>query len=489
MGRVATPEVDVLDAGSAGGRAIRGGALRTATYAVTLLLGLVSVPLMTRQLGVVSYGYYVTVASITFIIGGFTEAGLTNLGIREYSALDGDDRRRFLRAIAGLRLVLTTAGVVVATLFALVTARPAAVVVGTLIAGSGLLLGLVQQTYAIPLNARLQFGWMSVIDLLKQVVLVAFIVGCVVLGTGLEPFFFAQVASGAAALGATIFLLRADAAALRPSFDTTRWRRMLHEIVPYALAAVAGIVYFRLGVILLGYVASDEEVGVYSTAFRIVEVMTALPFVAVSTAFPILARAASNDADRLRYGVQRLFDGSVVLGTLLVLGLVIGARFAIEVIAPLGSFEGAVPVLRLLAVAVVFTFLVATFSFTLLSLKRFRALLWCNATALLVAAAGTPLLAPSMGAKGAAVATTAAEAVLALAYVVALWRTDRSLVPRPSVVPRVALAAAVASSAALLHVHPAIEAALAGAVFLLVCAVLGAIPPEILGALRRRDPS
>ena len=77
---VADQPEDVLDSAEAGGRAIRGGALFTGTYVVGLLLSIASVPFMIRHLGVVDYGYYVSVSAVVFIIGGFTEAGLTNLG-------------------------------------------------------------------------------------------------------------------------------------------------------------------------------------------------------------------------------------------------------------------------------------------------------------------------------------------------------------------------------------------------------------------------
>ena len=108
---VADQPEDVLDSGEAGGRAIRGGALFTGTYVIGLLLSIASVPFMIRHLGVVDYGYYVAVSAIVFIIGGFTEAGLTNLGIREYSQLRPGEREPFLRNLVGLRLVLTTFGV------------------------------------------------------------------------------------------------------------------------------------------------------------------------------------------------------------------------------------------------------------------------------------------------------------------------------------------------------------------------------------------
>ena len=52
---------------------------------MNLLLSLAAVPLVIRHLGPVDYGRFATVTAIIFIVAGFTEAGLTSLGVREYS--------------------------------------------------------------------------------------------------------------------------------------------------------------------------------------------------------------------------------------------------------------------------------------------------------------------------------------------------------------------------------------------------------------------
>ena len=96
---MSTAGADVLDSGEAGGKAIRGGAFRTVGYFGNLLLSLASVPFMIRHLEAADYGKYVAVSAIVFIIGGVTEAGLTNLGIREYSVLDRRERDRLLAPV------------------------------------------------------------------------------------------------------------------------------------------------------------------------------------------------------------------------------------------------------------------------------------------------------------------------------------------------------------------------------------------------------
>lgn len=482
-----SPTEDVLSSGAAGGKAIRGGAFRTIGYGVGLLLSLGSVPFMIRHLGPVDYGHYVTVASIVFIIGGVTEAGLTNLGVREYSVLEGEARDAYLRNLVGLRVVLTVGGVLLATGVAAVTGAKDVVVAGVFVSGVGLLIGLTQQTYMIPLTATLRLGWVTILDLLKQAVLSGLFVLFVILGTGLMPFFWASVASAGVMTGATLVLVRRQTP-LRPAVDLATWRAILRETLPYAAAAAVGLIYFRIAVVLMSYVSSDVETGYFSAAFRIVEVVGVIPWLLVSAGFPILARAARDDDERLRYALQRMFDVATVVGTGIALGLGVGAPFAVEVIAGDG-FEPSVDVLRIQALGLITTFLVATWMFALLSLKLYRQLLWANTLAAVVAIGGTLALAPGLGAQGAAIATVAAEAALALACVWALRSARAVLRPDLSVLPKVMLAAGIAIGVSLVLPGPAVVlSVVAGLVYLAVLVPLRAIPPELVAALLRRDP-
>jgi O-antigen/teichoic acid export membrane protein len=443
---------------------------------------------MTRHLGEVDYGYYATVSSLLFILVGLTEAGLTNLGMREYAVLSGAERENFLRDLVGLRLILSLAGVVVAVLFAWATGRPASVVEGTAIMGVGMLLTLTQQTYSVPLSAELRLGWVAALEFLKQLVLSGTILLLVIVGASLVPFFWASVASGATMLVVTLVALRSEAGLL-PAFHADTWGRILRQTLPYALAAAVGLVYFRLAILLLGGVSTDREVGLYSAAFKAVETLGVVPWLLVSSAFPVLARAARDDADRLRYGTGRVLDVAVLTGTPMGLGLLIGAPFVIQVIAG-ADFKDAVPVLHIQALSLVTSFLVSGGVFSLLAMERFRDLVIANLAATLTSAVLTLSLGPSLGAKGAAIATLAAEAVLAVGYLIALGHQDRRLLPSPLMFLRILPGAAgMLLVAWALHVHPALEAIIAGVVYVPLAWVCGAIPPELIDALLRRDPA
>ena len=102
--------VDPLDSPDAGARVIRGGVIRGIAYAVNILLITATVPLMTRHLGVVDFGRFVTASSIVMIVAGVTEFGLTGVATREYALADAAARRRLLGNVIGLRTLATLLG-------------------------------------------------------------------------------------------------------------------------------------------------------------------------------------------------------------------------------------------------------------------------------------------------------------------------------------------------------------------------------------------
>jgi O-antigen/teichoic acid export membrane protein len=293
------------------------------------------------------------------------------------------------------------------------------------------------------------------------------------------------VASGAIVLLCTLVLLRREAG-IKPRFEWRVWRGVMHKVLPYALAAAVGVIYFRLAIVLMGYVASAQATGVYAAAFRIVETLSVVPWLVASSGFPILVRAARDDLERLRYGMQRLFDVSLLFGSWIALSVAVGAPFAIAVIAGRPQFDASIPVLRLQALSLVTSFLVAVWSFALLALGKYRMLLIANALATVASAVLTIVLVPAAGAKGGALATFGAEAVLAVGYLVAVARYHRSLIPRLGVGGRLLPGLVVAIACAVFVPLPAVVmVVLVSIVFWASAWLCGAVPNELIAAARR----
>lgn len=477
------PVGDVLDTKRAGSLVIRGSALRVGGYALGTALAVLASAVLLRHLGVVGAGRYTTVISLLAIVNGLTDAGLVTIGVREFSTRQGAARQEVMRDILGLRLALTTVGVVLAVAFAVVADYTPGMIGGTALGGAGVLLIGLYTAFAIPLSAELRLGAVTLLDLLRNALSSALLGVLALTGAGLVGLLAVPLPVGILLVIAAYPLVR-DQMPWRPSIALRRWRSLLSEVLPYAMATAVGFIYVYLTVILLGFVTDDRQVGLFSAAFRIFIVLAGASGLLAQTAFPVLARAARDDSERLAYGTQRLLEGSFIVAAVAGLGIAFAAPVAIDVVAGGGEFDGAVGVLELQAVAFAGTFPGAVAGFAVLAQGRYRAVLIANGAALAVSLIVTLAIA---SAKGAAMANIAGELALLGGYVIALRSGPRQLPLRLGLMPRVWLAAVLGMLAGLVAPGPSLaQTAVALTIFGLAVVTLRGVPDEVRQALLRR---
>jgi O-antigen/teichoic acid export membrane protein len=476
---------DHLDTPEAGGRALRGGILRSAGYAGGILVSLASAPILIRHLGRIGFGEYVTAVSIVTVVLGLTEGGLNAIALREYATLSGARRDELMRNALGVRLVLSTAGVALAIAFTAVAGYGRTLVLGVTLAGIGVILQLMQSILSVPLQSELTLGRASLVDFARQAVSAALIVALVIAGAGLVDLLAVAIPAAGVSLVMTALLVR-RLTPLRPAFHPHRWWPLLRDSVPYAAAIAVNVVYFRVAVILTSLLASRLETGYFAVSFRIIEVLVGVPALAIGAVFPILARAESGDRRRFLAASGRLFELGLLAGTWMVVMLEVGAPFAIEILTGHGTGPS-VAVLRIQAVAILATFANVACAYPLLSLRRYRDLLLANLVALGTSAVLVVALVGPLGARGAAIAATAGEVGLALAVAVLLVRASPEIrLPLGALaVAAVAGAAAVAAGLAV-PIHPVGQTLVAAIAYLAVLRVAGRLPPEVGELVRRR---
>jgi O-antigen/teichoic acid export membrane protein len=230
------------------------------------------------------------------------------------------------------------------------------------------------------------------------------------------------------------------------------------------------------------------ETGYFATSYRLVEALIAIPVLLVGVTFPVLARAARDDRERLRYAARRIFEIAVIGGVWMSLVTALAAGFAIDVI---GGDEAApaTEVLHIQALFMTPLFLNVTWQTLLVTLRMHREMMIAALVALAAVLALTLLLIPSLQARGAAIAVVVGETLLMTVEALLLWRVHPDLRPPFGVLPKVLAALALAlPPALLLDVHDVARAALASAIYLGVLAALRAIPMELLRALAGRPP-
>jgi O-antigen/teichoic acid export membrane protein len=475
-------ESDVLDSSEAGGLILRGGILRGAGFGAGIVLSLIGVIFVTRHLGPERYGRFQTILNLLIVVQSVTDVGMATLGVREFSQLRGAERDRFMRVLLGLRLVLTAVGVCVAVGIAVAADYPSSLIVGTLLGGVGLVLTVAQTTLAIPLGVQLRIGVVTAMDVTRQALTAALFVALALAGAGILPFLAVVVPVQFILLVWTIGLVRGTVS-LRPSADFAAWRKLLTASVSFALAIAVGTIYQYVAQVLTSFLASERETGLFSASFRTYIVVTAVPGVLVSTAFPLLSRAARDDRARLVYALRKLTDAMAIMGVAISLAMILGAPTIIRVIAG-DMYLDATPVLRVHGVALLLAFAITTWGFGLLSLHRHRPMIVANGIAFVVTTVGVLLLTPSHGAVGTAWASVLGESVLAVGYLVALRQTARDLRPAPRVPVSALLVGLIVGGLVVLSGAPSVVAAVvAPTLYLVVVVSAGLVPQELIDVL------
>lgn len=459
-----------------------------AGYIVGSLVSVVSAALLFRHLGKVDTGRYVTVLSLVAIVGALSDLGLTAVGVREISSLPEDQRWPLAQDLLGLRITLTLLGGTVATAIAWVLYSPL-LAGGVALASVGLLLQTTQDNYSLPLVVGLRLGWVSVLEVSRQLLLTLMVVLLVVLDATLLPFLGVSIPVGLILIVATVSLVRGKRS-LVPTFSVRRWRKFARAMLPYSLAIAASALYFRVSILLMSVLSTGSQLGYFAASFRILEVLTVIPGLLAGSAFPIFARAARDDHERLGYALGRVFEVACIVGAWVAVSIAIGAPLAIKIVGG-AEFAPAASVLAFQGIGLGAMFVGAVWANGLLSLGLFRQILAINVSMLALSGVLVAILIPIDGARGAAIGTAAAEIASGIVHAAAVVRGRPQLRPSLRILPRVGLAAA----AGLLPL--ALVAAGVPTVALLVLStllfgatllLLRAFPPELLELVPAAGP-
>jgi O-antigen/teichoic acid export membrane protein len=473
----------VLASRDAGGIATRGGVVRVAGYILNAALGAVAAAFLFRHLGTKDVGTYVTALSIAAIVAGLSDLGLTTLGLRELSVRDPTGRARLMSNLLGLRIGLTLVGIGGSVIFAVAVGYRPVLVAGVALAGAGLLVNSVQATLALSLMSRLRLGLITATETARQALMTGLTIALVAIGTGVLSFISLLIPVGLLFLAITAWLVHSEVPLL-PRFDRAEWRLLAREVLPFAAAIAIGLIYFRLSVIVVSLTASAAQLSYFGLSFRILEVLIVIPSVMVTGVFPIFARSALHDRERLAYAVSRVFIVALIAGVWFTLALAIGAPVAIKVIGG-AAFSKATGVLRIQAFGLGGTFVASVWGMTLITLRRYRTLVMFSLVTLVVGAALVVALSTTHGAQGAALGTAITELAGAVSIPLLLMRSDPDVVPAMTMVPRVALAGALAALVVVIPNIPVIAAvALATAVYFVILFAARAIPEELLDEVR-----
>jgi O-antigen/teichoic acid export membrane protein len=195
--------------------------------------------------------------------------------------------------------------------------------------------------------------------------------------------------------------------------------RLLQSGTVLLLTNAAVLAYTNIDLVLLRWLSGDQLVGLYSAAYRVIQLPMGAFYALTAAAQPVLTRQSRHGASVVNATVRPIAASAAIAGVAVA---VVIAAFRHGVIQLLygPSFAPAAGPLAILAVAIPLDFLVAIKGTSYVARGLERPTLVCVAASAIINIAGNLLLIPRFGMTGAALSTVISYAVLLVAYVVVL---------------------------------------------------------------------
>jgi O-antigen/teichoic acid export membrane protein len=467
---------------SLGGIVARNTLAQAAGRVVILAVGAASIAVTTRYLGAAGYGRFALALALLQTIGVLADAGLVAVVVRESSRAPARTAELVGNALV-MRLVLGAVVVVLAAAASELPSYGPDVRTAVLIASVPFALGIISSSLAAVFQVRLQLGRAALADAAGRVASFAALLAVVAADLG----FAAVVASTAVGAAVTLALTaRFVRRVIRPRLaaDRTVWRELAVAALPLGLTLAVAEIYFRADTFILALSRPPAEVGQYSLAYRLYELLALFPALVMASVYPLLSRQFTDSraaAERTLHATGRAFFTFGI--PLAAGGLVIApelARFAGG-----DEFVAAADPLRLLLCAATLAYVSGLCGYALIAAGHERSTLWLSLAALAFNLALNVALAPAYGATASAAIALASEALL-LAGGWLLLRRRLEMQPSVAGLGAVLLAAGLMAAAVwpLRDRTVALTVPLGAAVYGAALWALGGVDRRMLEALR-----
>jgi O-antigen/teichoic acid export membrane protein/O-antigen ligase len=453
--------------------------------AITFLSGLATIAII-RLLGSSGYGQYAAAVATWAVLGATADLGFSLTLSRDLPHLEGSHRpilRSAYEVATAWSAVLALVMVGLAFGAGITSTRGLALLI---LAPSMVFNGL--NPARVFFLVRHRTGLLLKLDVITTLLQVSATVVIAALGLGVDAI-AAALSAGSIVNGVVIAI--AARRLLEPSTERRVGRlALVRRSLPLGLLAIMTKVYLMVDLVLLGWLVTGSRLGDYAAASKLLTVLATVAGVVVAGALPAISSLVGR-TDELQLLIGRIWTWLAVGAMPIFVAVALFAPLIVEVVLGHG-YDQAAPLLRILSLAGAISVVNNLLGAMMVAFHKTRALFIQNAVAIVVNVAGNLILVPKVGVVASAWLTAGCEVIVLVGAVVVI-RAEVDLRPCVAKSVRPAIAIAIAAAIALL-LDPSriLAAAVSGAVFLALVAVLGAWPADfrpaaIAADLRRAD--
>ncbi len=390
--------------------------LQIAGKVLSVLIGVASIALITRSLGVTDYGHYTTIINYLLIVGVLIDGGLhlTMIQLTEKEESQAN-KEKIIHNILSLRLITASLALTIGIVVAMFLPYTPSVKIGiAIISFSTLFNGLIQLLTGI-FQIKLKMIAVIKAEIYRSLF---YLVALLAIFYFFPKNLYLILIAMAVSYGLNVILLIKNGFQyfhLKLSWDKAEQKKILAYAWPLALSVIFNLMYLRTDVFVMSLTRSPEEVGLYGLSYKFLDILTMMAPLLMGVVLPILSRHwQRGEKTEFTYYFQQSFNLFALFAFPIVSGVMVTAPQIINWISG-AEFMAATNILRLLIWAIIALFIGGLASYTIVAINQQKTMMWIYAATALLSLGGYILLIPSYGAWAAGIITIASEMIIAIA--------------------------------------------------------------------------
>lgn len=314
--------------------------------AISIILGFISVGLLTRYLGQEGFGNFTLVFVYLSFFGTLANFGLQLTMVRDLAKKD-----KLPKEIYGTFFWLKIFLVIFATILAIILLvffpYSRFLKIGIVIASIGVAIGILNTYGTVIFQANLRLDLVTLLDVLVKIVTVGCVVLFIWLGLGFYSILNTILIGNLAGTVLIIFLLK-KFIPFNLKFSFNLVKKIIRKSIPIGFTSLFALAYFKIDTLLLSIIRGSAEVGIYGLAYKIIENLLILWGFYMATVYPLLSNLLGKKKNK---EVWNLWQRSALIalassGAIIILGFIF-TPFVIQVLGG-EEFKASIRVLRIL---------------------------------------------------------------------------------------------------------------------------------------------
>jgi PST family polysaccharide transporter len=361
-----------------------------------------------RVLDTAGYGVFSYALTLAGFVSLFLDPGINSILIRETSKASEEERMKIFSTTFVIKVALVAMGalavIFIAPSFSTLPGAIALLPLAALILSFDTFRGF----FVALLDAREKMEWDAAISLLTNAAITVLGFVFLAMNATAKSFTWAYaLGTGIGAIAAFIVVFPYLKKSLS-HFSAKLVGTILRTAWPFAVIGALGVLLTNTDILIISWMRSASEVGIYSAAIRIVQIFYLIPGIIQTTTLPAFSRLAKTDNTKFRAAFEKTLGFIFLASVPLALGgMILGTQVMVLVFG--GTYTSGGLALKVLMFSMIFDFPASVIAAAVFAYNHQKGLIISSAIAGIANVALDLILIPRFGITGSAFATLGAQ--------------------------------------------------------------------------------